>query len=214
MKTIKEIQQDQQYSSMLAAAVEKFEKADPALMAEKAGALWHPETKTITVESLGETLSVSWPDGIMKPEREMWHHLVALHYLYQADGTPLTGDTVSFKDLTDGMVRGHGFDFSSQSDLQRMFLGKSEEQIRKCLTDAGGQEIRTKADFGVRFHMFPQYPLYINVWFADDEFPAQGKMLVDASAPHYLMLEDSVTAGEILLNRISEKMTGQPRFRK
>lgn len=206
MKTIKEIKQDQQYASMLSAAVEKFEKEDPAAMAEKSGAIWHPETKTFDLTSLGETLTISWPDGLMKPDHEMWHHLVALHYLYQADGTALAGDTVSFKDLTDGMVRGHGFDFSSQSDMKRMFLGKTDDRIRQALLDAGGQEVPSKADFGVKFDFFPKYPLYLNVWFADEEFPAQGKMLADSSAPHYLTLEDSVAAGEILLDRISEQI--------
>jgi len=203
MKTIKEIKQDQQYSSMFAAAAEKFRQQDPAEMAEKAGAVWHPDSRTIDIVSLGDTLTVSWPDGLMKPDRSMWHHLVVLHYLIQADGTDMSGETVSFKDLTDGLVRGHGFDFSSQSDMKRMFLGKADDQIRRALLEAGGLEVPSKADFGVKFDFLPRYPLYINVWFADEEFPAQGKMLADSSAPHYLTLEDSVAAGEILLDRIS-----------
>ena len=54
------------------------------------------------------------------------------------------------------------------------------------------------------FHLFPNYPITVNIWWADDEFPASGKMLVNASADHYLTIEDAVTAGEVLLNRLQQ----------
>ncbi len=37
---------------------------------------------------------------------------------------------------------------------------------------------------------------------ADEEFPASGKLLLDASADHYLMIEDAVTAGQILIEKL------------
>lgn len=45
----------------------------------------------------------------------------------------------------------------------------------------------------------PNYPVWLKIWFADDEFPASGRLLLDASAEHYLSIEDAVTVGELLL---------------
>ena len=36
----------------------------------------------------------------------------------------------------------------------------------------------------------------------DEEFPASEKLLQDASADHYLMIEDVVTAGQIVMEKL------------
>ena len=42
------------------------------------------------------------------------------------------------------------------------------------------------------------------IWFADEEFPASGKIFLQDHADHYLSVEDAVTVGEILLQKLSE----------
>ena len=61
-----------------------------------------------------------------------------------------------------------------------------------------------KADLSVRFSLFPRYPMLLNIWLEDEEFPAAGKLLVDKSADHYLTIEDAVTAGELFLRKLKE----------
>ena len=41
------------------------------------------------------------------------------------------------------------------------------------------------------------------VWFADEEFPASGRLLLDESAPHYLTIEDAVTVGSLILDQLT-----------
>ena len=50
----------------------------------------------------------------------------------------------------------------------------------------------------------PRFPLTVNVWFADDEFEATGKMLLSQTADRYLTVEDAVIVGDIVLNRWKE----------
>ena len=45
----------------------------------------------------------------------------------------------------------------------------------------------------------PRYPLLVNIWFEDEEFPASGKLLLEAAADHYLTVEDAVTVGTLVL---------------
>ena len=48
----------------------------------------------------------------------------------------------------------------------------------------------------------PNYPVWLKIWFADDEFPASGKIFVDASAEKYLSIEDAVTVGGAILDSV------------
>ena len=43
-------------------------------------------------------------------QRTLYEHLVILHYLEMADGTPLGQRMTSFGELRDGLVRGGSFD--------------------------------------------------------------------------------------------------------
>lgn len=47
------------------------------------------------------------------------------------------------------------------------------------------------------------YPVWLKVWFADEEFPASGRLLVDESAPSYLTIEDAVTVGALILDELT-----------
>lgn len=49
----------------------------------------------------------------------------------------------------------------------------------------------------------PRYPVWLKVWFGDEEFPASGHLFVDASAPRYLTIEDAVTVGALILDGLT-----------
>ena len=48
-------------------------------------------------------------------------------------------------------------------------------------------------------------PVILKIWLPDEDFPASGRLLLDASADHYLTIEDAVTVAEILLERLSQE---------
>ena len=62
----------------------------------------------------------------------------------------------------------------------------------------------SNADLCAVFPFLPRYPVIVKMWFADEEFPASGKMLVSGGADHYLTIEDAVTVGEVMLRRLEE----------
>ena len=64
--------------------------------------------------------------------------------------------------------------------------------------------IETKADLCAVFPVLPRYPVTLKIWFADEEFPVSGKLFLQDHADHYLSVEDAVTVGEILLQKLSE----------
>ena len=69
--------------------------------------------------------------------------------------------------------------------------------------DLGGEKIKTNADVAYRIPLLPRFPVTLKVWLPDEEFPASGRLLLDASADHYFTIEDAVTVAEILIERIA-----------
>ena len=91
-------------------------------------------------------------------------------------------------------------------ELQKNFKNKSEIRIETALKELGGNDKKSKADLCMEIPFLPMYPVTINIWFADDEYPTSGKLLLDKSADHYLTVEDAVTVGDLILSRITNAL--------
>lgn len=195
------MQQDNRaFQEMLRPARERLFHRRPEDIAEKTGAVFDGDALRLSV--LGRETFVSYPSFDPDPALDEWTALLLLHYLDLADGTPVSPETVSFGDLREGLIRGTKFDRTAEDALGRFLDGKTPERVRAVCEGLNAAFIDARADLCAVFHLFQNYPLTVKFWWADDEFPASGKMLASASADHYLTIEDAVTAGEVLLNRL------------
>ena len=196
---------NRQYESMLAVARERLSRHAPESIARRAGVTW--DGGRLTVPSLGQTVTVTVPGFTVSPELDMWHVLTLLHYLDLADGTPLLGKMMAFAQYPDGMVRGGGFDRRAETDI-RLHMGLlPPEELRRRLLALGAALEPSNADLCARIPFLPRYPLWLRIWFADEEFPASGRMFLDESAAHYLTVEDAVVVGELILEWLTENIT-------
>ena len=91
---------------------------------------------------------------------------------------------------------------------RRSIRAYKPEQIKEVCRFLGADFRDSNADLCAVFPFLPRYPVAVKIWFADEEFPASGKMLVSASADHYLTVEDAVTAGEVMLGKLEEAWKG------
>lgn len=212
--------ENRMFSEMGKAAVRRLCERNPEEIAGKAGieicknarlpdlagavpAAEETDKSCMILKSLGKPVAVFFPSGRISPELDGWHQLLLLHYLAQADGTPLSEDGMPFGSMKDGLIRGTRFDHASEKELAGILCGKEPEQIHFLLQKAGAEFMDGKADLCAVFRLFPRFPIYLNIWFADEEFPASGKFFVNKSADHYLTIEDAVTAGELLLRKMN-----------
>ena len=193
-----------QYDSMLSVARQRLVGRDPERIARRAAVTWREGS--FTVPTLGRTVTVTLPDCVPRPELDMWHSLPLLHYLDLADGTPLTGRMMAFGQYPDGMVRGGGFDRRVEEVARRRLGLLSLSELRRRCLALGAELEPSNADVCARIPFLPRYPLWLRLWFGDEEFPASGRLFVDEAAPHYLTIEDAVTVGDLLL----ELLTGGP----
>ena len=192
---------DRQFENMRIVARERLLRHTPQEVSRKAGVRY--EDGMYLVDTLGKTVSVRLPDCTVLPQLSNWHTLTLLHYLDLADGTPLTGRTITFSQYKDGLVRGGGLDRNTELIVRRdLGVLPREELARRCEA-LGAELLPSNADFCARFDFAPRYPVWLKVWFADEEFPASGRLLVDESAPSYLTIEDAVTVGALILDELT-----------
>lgn len=158
--------------------------------------------KYFHMTSLGQDISISYPDYQFYPELHHWHTLTILHYLSSADGSTLSGNHISFSQHKDGLIRGSGFDRKAERIIQDKLGLLSYDELIRRIQQLGGEQLPDHADLFVRLSYLPNYPVYLKIWLADDEFPASGRMFLDASAEHYLTIEDAVTIGALILEKL------------
>lgn len=193
--------ENRQFARMMQTAQERLLRHVPEEISEKAGVRY--ENGVFWVRTLGRRVEIQWPAGKITPPVSKWHTLTLLHYLDLADGTPLTGRTITFSQYKDGLVRGGGLDRNAELIVRRDLGGLPPEELTRRCENLGAELLPSNADFCARFDFAPRYPVWLKVWFADEEFPASGRLLVDESAPSYLTIEDAVTVGALILDELT-----------
>ena len=191
------------FAEMMKAAREWLSGRDPKDIAQKAGIDYDEGAKRFSLISLGMEISISYPDYEMEPYLNEWQQLVILHYMRLADGTPLQGQWMTMGEVKDGLIRGGDFDRRCENVIRSRLSQIAKEELEEKCRAIGGKVTQSNADFTVRFYFLPHYPLLLKLWFADEEFPASGKLLLDTSADHYLMIEDAVTVGQIIMEMLA-----------
>lgn len=188
------------FDEMLKAARAWLQGRAAADIARRAGVEF--DGSALRFESLGVPLRVAYPSYAITPEVEPWHQLLVLHYLHLADGFPVSDEKITFSQYKDGMIRGGDFDRRVEQAVRQKLGLLPTEALRARALALGGKETVSNADLCVEIPALPRFPLLLKIWFADEEFEASGRLLVDKSAAHYLTVEDAVMLGELILGKL------------
>lgn len=199
---------DQLFSNMHRAALGWLRGRSPEDISLRANVAF--DGKIFHLKSLGQEIAVTYPEYEIQPQLHFWHALTILHYLSHADGTQPSGELISFAQHKNGMVRGGGFDHKAEQAIGEKLGALSEEELLRRIHMLGGKPIPGNADLNVKFSYAPNYPVYLKIWFADEDFPASGRLFLDASAEHSLTIEDAVTVGEIIHERLTNTFPISP----
>ncbi len=192
------------YRAMLTAACERLRDKDIAAAAARADMQYDAASGTIDFVSFGERGRLFLPDYRVKGDFTVWQHIAILQYLEARDMPLPIGEWVAIRTLEPGAAsRGESFD-RKINDFAANRLGRfPEETISSAFQKLGGTPTKYRgADLSAVFHFLPRYPYLFNFWMADDEFPATGKILIDASAGRSLGLEAAGTMAELLVDKL------------
>ncbi len=191
------------YQNMLAAARERLRGRDISVAAARAGLEYDPESGTIDFVSFGERGRLYLPDWRVEGDFTVWQHIAVLQILEAPDMPPI-GEWVSIRELEPGAAsRGESFDRKINAFAANRLGKYPEETIRRACLRLGGELTKYRsADLSAVFHFLPTYPYLFNLWLADEEFPASGKVLIDAAAGRSLGLEAAGTMAELLADKL------------
>ena len=198
------MQDNRAFQQMLLSAKERICVHAPEEIAQKSGAVFHKDKSYFELQSLAQRIQIAFPECKFQPWIDEWQQLVILHYLDLADGTEVSQEMVSFGALKDGLIRGTKFDHDMERELGGFLAGMTQERLCRVCERLGAQLVEERADLCAVIPFLPRYPIWLKVWFADDEFEASGKFLLSKSADHYLTIEDAVTVGELLLSKLKD----------
>lgn len=191
-------------------AQREFASIDPKAIAFRAGVKYIEDEGEIVVPFMKENYRVRFPSGevyLEGKEVPLDYQILILHYLSSAEGVPLKNQWVSFKELPSGQIYINPFYNRAVRPLIK-FFGQQPDVLIKAGIALGGKEM-DKGDASIEIPVFPMIPVAYIIWEGDDEFPASGNILFDASAANYLPTEDyAVLSGMVVfeLKKIADQI--------
>jgi len=174
--------------------------------AKKAGADYRKEKNggEIIIYFFSEPYHIQFPQiEFSSPNKKtvsLVTRILLLHYLIRADGTPLTGKWVAYKEIPGGLLYANVFTRRVTEPLQRKF-GKSAKGFKEVGIQSGGKPLEV-GNVSFTLQAFPFVPFQYVFWEGDEEFPSSVQLLFDASVDHYLALEDIVVLGQVTTGRL------------
>ena len=201
------------YLTALAIAREACAEKDPRVQAGHSGAVWTPSGKGAGGAGVVEVPFLTTPYVIRCPGGEvsyketagkdpaLWEQILLLHYFTTADGTPLSGQWISLKEIPDSRLYLPNFEKRAVAPLLGRF-GDRPESVHEPVRRLGGAADVPGGDVGVTVPVFPRVPVTILFWKGDEEFPPRVHILFDRTIAGYLPTEDIILTSQMLAFRL------------
>lgn len=178
---------------------EQLALVDPEEIARRCAVEYIAEDAQFVVPVFGQGFTVTFPElRVMEEttdhhEGSPWLQALVMHYFRTADGFPIEGTWISFRDLPGGMHYEKAFQGYSGDQLAKAF-GNDLQRLERAARLAKGKPISI-GDVGYTFAALPRVPIAVSYWSGDEDFPPAAKVLFDRSASHYLPTDALATLG-------------------
>ncbi|MBM3130786.1 MAG: DUF3786 domain-containing protein [Chloroflexi bacterium] len=159
----------------------------------------------LRLQFFGEPYLVTFPDFEVRAEAtnkvcSSYRAAMFLFYLQTADGAPLAGKWIAFRDLPDGMFYHRAYQGYSGDRLARAINNRVEVFVRAA-QNLGGLKLDL-GDAAFAFDALPRVRVAALYYAGDEDFPATANVLFDESASHYLPTEALAIVGNTLVDRL------------
>lgn len=182
--------------------LEIFRAKDPVQMAYCSGSSHDPGRSVISLQSMGQTVEVAFPEGQVcfadSSHSPVWSwRLLILNYLCRADGIPLSNNLISYRELENGHVFYPAFVRESIRPLAAKITPEPAENIKRACLELAAR-LEKKADICAVFNFLPRFPVTVKIWLKDEEIGGSANILFDETANHYLHTEDIAVVGNLV----------------
>jgi len=114
---------------------------------------------------------------------DIFSSVLILHYLLNADGTPLENKWIPFRELPDGLFYWRTIP-KVLEPLAKKYESSGDKFLKKII-EIGGKINKSFENSSV-VYPFSMFPVLMILYEKDEEFEADFKVLFDSSAHHYL----------------------------
>ncbi len=185
-------EKQEKYLNALRQARQEFSRRSLPKILEVSGARSNNDSELV-ISYCGELFRVTYPVGEVTrmqlnehscAEIQITDQILILQYLTEASGVTASGKWISFLELPGGPHHYSPFKLEAVDPVVKRFGSKPQEFEAAC-RGVGGTGI-SLADKAFSIPVFPRIALAVTLWFADEEFPARGNILFDATACMHL----------------------------
>ncbi|MBU8913807.1 MAG: DUF3786 domain-containing protein [Spirochaetales bacterium] len=192
----------QKENSLLVAydkAAEILRGAEPELVCRKTGATCEDGTYGITF--LGKVHEICLPEvSFLGKGIPTIVEVLILHYLTCMEDKPVKGDLISFSSIPNGMFYFKSFKQRALDKLVGSFAKKPELLVTAAAVLGGTKW--TAGEYSAIIPVFPKLDLVVQIYEADDEFPAEANILFSDNVVNFLPVEDTAFIGGYLVGAL------------
>jgi hypothetical protein len=178
---------------------EKFRQRSPKEIAEKSRAQYDAEKNLFTLKYFNREYLISYPEGSITlknyndaqfPNKynSILDKLFIISYLYRCSNSGLTGKLIPYREI-EGV--GHTYDFFATYGTNKIakYFGHNGKLFLMAGRNLNAKKL-TMGDISLQFNIFPNIPVAIILWLADEEFEAHANILFDSSASKEIHIAD------------------------
>lgn len=189
-----------------------FDK-DPALLASRSGLIYQPVDVgrgEFQIQFWDRKAVLTFP-SLIAHDVQSGEQLgdssqaLLLYYLVTCDGTPTSGQWISFSELPDGRFYNQAYQGYTGGKLAQVFRNNLET-FCKVAENQGGKRVYLLGDAAYEFHVLPFVSLLAVSWQGDEDFNASYQILFDASVSHQLPTDACAIIGSSLTGRMIKVM--------
>jgi hypothetical protein len=154
----------------------------------------------------GRAIAIRWPElEVIEQESgepcSTFDRAMALYYLSTADGSPLSGKWIGFRELPDGGFYNQAFQGYSGNRLAKHFSDDEQLFTTACQINAG-EAVDELGAHAFSFQPFPRINLAAVLWPGDEQMATKASILFDSSAAHYMPTDGLAILGSGLTSRL------------
>ncbi|MBA3029159.1 MAG: DUF3786 domain-containing protein [Desulfobacteraceae bacterium] len=165
------------------------------------------DDRTLEVPFLDKTVHVTIPDfefqhhaGPGSPEIPLQEQVLILHYMAGKNPPDLSGKWVSYREIPGASFYYGAFVKRAVTPLKQVF-GNNLEAFKSGAEKLKGKPV-DNGDAAFEFQVFPHVSIQLILWTGDEEFPAEGNILFDATIQNILSPEDIAWMAGMVVYRL------------
>jgi hypothetical protein len=190
--------------AQVAAQRAELRQRDPREIAVRAGVEF--SEGVLRVKFYGETHIITFPELTVRIEATgkacgLNRSSMFFYYLLTADGTPLAGKWLAFRELPGGMFYHQAYQSYSGDRLAKA-IDNHVGVFERAAKNLGGIKLEI-GDAAFAFDALPRVRVAAVYYAGDEDFPASANVLFDASASHYLPTDALAGVGSALVDRLT-----------